>query len=1136
MSLNIADNFSYLGAKPLDNRLICDRIYDMITLPYSTIYDGIIVYNRETESFYTYKSTNPEDMFLGKWEELTVTSESTGEHIYEYEPDSYYEKGSLLTLNTYIGRALETFISHSDYDIVTDSIVKTVEECWDIDVELGYIEPLASTTRLVQYQLDTFYTKGTMLYLGSDIAVALGDFTSQNTLTSSDYEENLHINFEDDIKIGNLMLVTPISDAPIRKYYQLNYYYKDTLVYCGDLLALVTKDFVSNADFIADESSGYTDEDAEADSFQQDIANGYLQLINKEVKHVLRQYMQNTLYDEDILIYGDGRIFKATKSFISDNTAPTLRESIKLDILAGNLEEYAENWKFKMYKSTWPLAQNIDDISIILDSQIVFENNETIFNMNVHEGLYDANGTIAIIESIDVNTNEITARTITSHRDEFMPPAPESYEFTILSSGTGYSVGEIVPTDLPAVNVEVEQVGSNGEILHVKPTNETMTNAEGMGHSISAKIIMYVGNGKIWYELPEDEKSSLVKEYEQGAFYTNETLVFLDDILAIATGDFTANNTAATTKESFLTDINNGYLLRMTKEEVDVPECLGSCKTESDLPTTAIKGNWMLVETTPTGEAGIALYKDDGMGNLSWEITAIPQGEFQFPEPSDDGELYFRSRESGNTEGQWVKFTSVDGNEVKVTLKTKNDLTDNTYVPDANELVWDTNRKILVIGDGSTTLGSLKAFYDQSALTATDIISALGFTPEDQANKGQANGYAPLDANAKVPAANLPDSLVDTYSKTEVDTKITTLTTNVTSLVNTEATTARANENAIKADLTAHTSNTAIHVTQNEKDNWDAKVDISDLTDYDNHLSDTVVHVTQDDKDRWDGMNKAYYVSNVADLPDGTGDDIPEIGNIGYVQISTIGDVAAIDQYIWDGSGWKQMDTEGVSLQLKWGNLQDKPSSTVLSIDNSVALAHTHANKSVLEKIGQSAAGNFTYDGVEIGVRVEFYETEKLLPATGQEDTLYVIYEDGRTRKYPSISVYKDGAYQILGRGAQENAPAVGDMNILQNEYYSVSANSTYQIHFSPNQYFAFLPIEILKEIEGLKNQTRVICDIDDPGNYDYPESLITIDTTNKCRVDAKEISMDFVVLSGDYAYYKCNVDLTNYKDIDSIE
>lgn len=56
---------------------------------------------------------------------------------------------------------------------------------------------------------------------------------------------------------------------------------------------------------------------------------------------------------------------------------------------------------------------------------------------------------------------------------------------------------------------------------------------------------------------------------------------------------------------------------------------------------------------------------------------------------------------------------------------------------------------------------------------------------EDKANKGVANGYAPLDANAKVPTANLPDQA---SLDAEVDGKITThnsATTSVHGIANT---------------------------------------------------------------------------------------------------------------------------------------------------------------------------------------------------------------------------------------------------------------------------------------------------------------------------------------------------------------
>jgi hypothetical protein len=71
-------------------------------------------------------------------------------------------------------------------------------------------------------------------------------------------------------------------------------------------------------------------------------------------------------------------------------------------------------------------------------------------------------------------------------------------------------------------------------------------------------------------------------------------------------------------------------------------------------------------------------------------------------------------------------------------------------------------------GNNSGDLSGLNTTVKTSLLAAINEVltevgtkeDALGFTPEDSANKGAANGYAPLDSSAKVPAANLP-SFVD---------------------------------------------------------------------------------------------------------------------------------------------------------------------------------------------------------------------------------------------------------------------------------------------------------------------------------------------------------------------------------------
>lgn len=48
-----------------------------------------------------------------------------------------------------------------------------------------------------------------------------------------------------------------------------------------------------------------------------------------------------------------------------------------------------------------------------------------------------------------------------------------------------------------------------------------------------------------------------------------------------------------------------------------------------------------------------------------------------------------------------------------------------------------------------------------TSITSTNITTALGYTPENLANKGAANGYASLDGSGKVPASQLPSYVDD---------------------------------------------------------------------------------------------------------------------------------------------------------------------------------------------------------------------------------------------------------------------------------------------------------------------------------------------------------------------------------------
>lgn len=75
MALKVADNFSYKGRKPLDERLVVDTLPDLLALASSIIYDGIIVYVKQEFKFYTYDSNNTVDPQLQLWRELKTAGD-----------------------------------------------------------------------------------------------------------------------------------------------------------------------------------------------------------------------------------------------------------------------------------------------------------------------------------------------------------------------------------------------------------------------------------------------------------------------------------------------------------------------------------------------------------------------------------------------------------------------------------------------------------------------------------------------------------------------------------------------------------------------------------------------------------------------------------------------------------------------------------------------------------------------------------------------------------------------------------------------------------------------------------------------------------------------------------------------------
>lgn len=97
------------------------------------------------------------------------------------------------------------------------------------------------------------------------------------------------------------------------------------------------------------------------------------------------------------------------------------------------------------------------------------------------------------------------------------------YDFNITNAGTGYSIGDVIATDVTDINVIVTNVNSNGEIQSVDYTRNSVNTTTGTGATIAAQpnsnifIIPkeYWNNGTALFSLVNDEGAQ-VEFYRTG--------------------------------------------------------------------------------------------------------------------------------------------------------------------------------------------------------------------------------------------------------------------------------------------------------------------------------------------------------------------------------------------------------------------------------------------------------------------------------------------------------------------------------------------------------------------------------------------------------------------------------------------
>lgn len=194
MAILVADNFHYQGRKPLDSRIIVDTISDMVNMAESIIYEGILVYNKETKKFYQFDPMNTVDTTLGKWRELSSAA-SGNTQIVDYAQDASYIDNSLIVYNNQLYLAITNFTS----DNTTGN---DIDQSFAVDVAAGNIIAVSaeSAKALLEYQKSTDYKKDMLIYRGDRIGRAAANFTSDNS------ELLIEDSFKRDIENGNIIV------------------------------------------------------------------------------------------------------------------------------------------------------------------------------------------------------------------------------------------------------------------------------------------------------------------------------------------------------------------------------------------------------------------------------------------------------------------------------------------------------------------------------------------------------------------------------------------------------------------------------------------------------------------------------------------------------------------------------------------------------------------------------------------------------------------------------------------------------------------------------------------------------------------------------------------------------------------
>lgn len=186
-------------------------------------------------------------------------------------------------------------------------------------------------------------------------------------------------------------------NVSIEDYTQDTQYKKNGLLLYNNKIYLVMKDFTSdNTQTLLE------------DSFNLDLTASNFVPVDTDTNCV--EYIQNKEYKKDTLVYNNEVLARVILDFTSDNTATNIKDSFELDITNNNLVIISGSVSTDRIKTNNFLSVNIGSTSQIPVSTL----SETdITKLKENQIVFDSNGAVGYIASIDTTNNQIGVITIT---------------------------------------------------------------------------------------------------------------------------------------------------------------------------------------------------------------------------------------------------------------------------------------------------------------------------------------------------------------------------------------------------------------------------------------------------------------------------------------------------------------------------------------------------------------------------------------------------------------------------------------------------------------------------------------------------------------------------------------------------